>query len=210
MRYVENFPDYEFVNILCFNDNIPVNERNVDGYFNKSDVIHNEIIPLIPFMNKTSDSNVPNILLLAIDSTSYVNFERHFIRTKKLLNKQKFFELRGYNKVGANTYPNMIPFFTGQHSSEIGRNKNLSKIHYDEWPIIWRKYSQKGFITSFLEEMSWCGLFHFFFRLGFLKKPTDYQTRPYHMEIRPEKYNHYCYLDKTETEVCYHNQLDQI
>ena len=167
-----------------------------------TDIIHDEIIPLIPVVNKTSDSDVPNVLLLAIDATSFVNFKRHFIRTEKLLNKYKFYELRGYNKVGANTFPNMIPFLTGHHSPELVPDKELKNIWFDDWPIIWKKYSEKGFVTAFLEEMSWCGLFHFNL-WGFEKKPVDYQVRPWHMEIMNKKYNYYCYLDKTEMEVSF-------
>ena len=176
--------------------------------FNATDpqLIHNEIMPLIPFVNKSSESNVPNVLLLAIDSTSYVNFKRHFIRTEKLLNKHKFFELRGYNKVGSNTYPNMIPFFTGHHSSELVSDDKLNTIYFDDWPLIWKKYSEKGFITTFLEEMSYCGLFDNNLK-GFKAQPTDYQLRPFHMEIRNQKYNYYCYFDKTETQVQFDHHI---
>ena len=155
---------------------------------------------MIPFVFKKTESNVPNVLLLAIDATSYVNFKRHFNKTQELLKGKDFFELRGYNKVGQNTFPNMIPFLTGHHSRELVSDERLNRINFDDWPIIWKKYSEKGFLTAFLEEMSWCGLFHFNLK-GFKAQPTDYQLRPFHMKIMDQKYNYYCYLDKTETEV---------
>ena len=193
--------DYNFVHILCYTE-IRDNINKVK--FNESapdpQLIHNEIIPLIPFVNKTSSSDVPNVLLLAIDATSYVNFKRHFIRTEKLLNKHKFFELRGYNKVGHNTYPNMVPFLTGHFSKELVADDKLHEIFFDEWPLIWKKYSEKGFVTTFLEEMSWCGLFHYNLK-GFKNQSTDYQLRPFHNQIQKQKYSYYCYLDRTETEV---------
>jgi hypothetical protein len=176
--------------------------RNIDENFNRKDpdLIHNEIIPLIPIINKSTDSNVPNVLLLSIDSTSYLNFKRNFLRTEKFLNKQKFFELRGYNKVGANTFPNMIPFLTGHNANEFVSDEELKNIYFDDWPIVWKEYSKRGFVTAFMEDAPMFGLFHNFL-LGFKSKPTDYQTRPFHMEILPEIENKICYLDKLETEV---------
>ena len=175
---------------------------NVSKPFNKKhpNLIQDQIVPLIPVVNKTSDSDVPNVLLLAIDSTSFVNFRRHFIRTNQLMKKYNFFEMRGYNKVGKNTFPNMVPFLTGHHPEELNKYHDLVRMKFDNWPIIWKKYAAKGFVTAFVEEMPIYGLFQFN-RMGFRSKPTDYVTRPFHMEIRKDKYNYFCYRDRTETEV---------
>ena len=185
-----NFPDFEFVKIEC--------------YLNKGRsklFLYEQIVPLIPKVNKSSNTSLPNVLLLAIDSMSYTNFKRHFIRTEKLMKKYNFHELRGYTKVGQNTFPNMIPFLTGHHWQELEPNPNvLQNMYFDDWPIIWKDYSRKGFVTLFVEEMSNYGLFHFN-RKGFTVKPTDYQSRPFHMLIRKDKHNKYCYKWKTETEV---------
>ena len=116
------------------------------------------------------------------------------------MNKHNFFELRGYNKVGLNTFPNMIPYFTGHHSQELVSDNQIKLIFFDDWPLIWKKYSEKGFITSFMEEMARAGLFHYFLN-GFVRQPTDYNTRLFHQYIFEDMYNSYCYLDKTETEV---------
>ena len=131
---------------------------------------------------------------------SFVNFRRLFTKTAKLLTEQKFIELKGYTKLGLNTFPNMVPFLTGYHSDELIKGKDLMKISFEEWPIIWKNYSKKGFVTAFVEEMSRFGLFQFK-RKGFRSKPTDYATRPFHMVIENDKYNQFCYKDKTETQV---------
>ena len=196
--------DYEFVQIVCFDNRNESEIQEKVKHFKPSDpdLIHNQIIPLIPIINKTSDSKVPNVLLLAIDSTSYMNFKRLFKRTENLLKKNDFLELRGYTKVGMNTFPNMIPFLTGHVAKEIITEENLDTIYFDNWPIIWRKYSNQNFVTAFAEEMSVYGLFHYRSN-GFKRKPTDYQTRPFHMEILKSKYNKYCYISQTETEVIF-------
>ena len=179
--------------------------------FNTTDpeLIHNQIVPLIPQINKTSTSeDIPNVLLLAIDSISYLNFKRQFPKTKSLLKEHHFYELRGYTKVGTNTFPNMIPFLTGQHYTELTTDQKLKYIYFDDWPIIWRNYSSKGFVTAFLEEMSTFGLFHFNLK-GFRGQTTDYMLRPFHRKIKEQKYDDYCYLDKTETEVSPAHQIQK-
>ena len=98
-----NFPEYEFVQIVCYKNTAKNIQKRLNSTFNKKDseIIHNQIIPLIPLIKKSSEfNNIPNILLLAIDSTSYINFKRHFIRTEKFVKQHDFYELRGYNKVG--------------------------------------------------------------------------------------------------------------
>jgi len=78
---------------------------------------------------------------------------------------------------------------------------DLMKVNFEEWPIIWKNYSKEGFVTAFVEEMAAFGLFRYNGR-GFSKNPTDYSTRPFHMEIN--KNNKFCYKDRTETQVLLH------
>ena len=99
-----------------------------------------------------------------------------------------------------NTFPNMVPFLVGRHDWEIVKPGQLMKTKFDEWPIIWKNYSSKGHVTAFVEEMAKYGLFQFVGQ-GFKKKPTDYETRPFHMEIKSQKYSQFCYRDRTETQV---------
>ena len=131
-----HLPDYQFVHIVCYNKS-----RKSDQLknFNTTDpeLIHNQIIPLIPHIKKTIPSeNIPNVLLLAIDSISYLNFKRQFLKTKSLLKEHHFYELQGYNKVGANTFPNMILFLTGHNSQKFVSDDRLTSIFFDEWLII--------------------------------------------------------------------------
>ena len=194
-----NFPDYDFVHIVCYNKKYDIIAVEDDVIREDPDYIHNQIIPLIPRIEKSTDSDAPSVLLLAIDSMSFLNFRRLFTKTAKLLTEKKFIELKGYTKVGSNTFPNMVPLLTGYHSDEL-RDKYPDNVPYDEWPIIWYNYSKKGFVTAFVEETPINGLFSYYGK-GFRNRPTDYETRPFHMEIRSDKYNEFCYKDRTETQV---------
>ena len=178
-----------------------LNDSNLTSFnISDPDLIHKQIVPMIPFVEKASNISIPNVLLLAIDTTSYVNFRRNFNRTHKFIKQNNFYELRGYNKVGQNTFPNMIPYLTGYKPEELVSIDKLREIFFDDWPLIWKKYSEKGFITTFLEEMPLYGLFHYELK-GFKNEPTNYFLRPFHREIYNEKYNRFCYVEKTELEV---------
>ena len=202
---VLNIPEFEFVEILCKKNNSQNIINKLFGNLfitnnNFQDYFHKEIIPLIPFVNKTSESSAPNVILLAIDSTSFVNFKRHFIRTAKLLNKHNFFELKGYTKVGENTFPNMMPFLSGYQYNELVTDAELEKMQFDGWPLIWKKYEEQGFVTTFVEEMPKYGLFQYN-RKGFKYKPTDYYTRPFQSELEKDTNHVFCYKNKAEFEV---------
>ncbi len=207
--------NFEFVKIFCYENPIKYYNKNFAKFGNASklDLIYEEIIPLIPeiknpnskedksfITNKETNHSIPNILLIAIDSISYLNFERHFPLMKKFVKKNNFYELKGYNKVGVNTWPNMIPFLTGLKANDLVDHKNSSKIFFDDFPLIWKRFAEKGFRTLFLEEMTNYGLFNYE-KKGFKNKPTDYFSRPFSLGIKPKKYYSFCYNGKLETEV---------
>ena len=198
-----HFPYYEFVHIVCYSSSVD-KIKLLDRKTRTQGIIHDQIIPLIPRVEKSSDSNAPNILLMKIDSMSFVNFKRLFIKTGKLLTEQNFIELKGYTKVGSNTIPNMIPLLTGYHPFELTKKfKKSKKVGFDKWPIIWKDYSERGFVTTFVEEMPAFSIFRDKSK-RFRKKPTDYFTRPFVEEIISRRYNGYCYGDTTKTETQVH------
>jgi hypothetical protein len=121
-------------------------------------LIHEEIVPLIPkLVHIKPKESIPNILL---NSVSYLNFERHLPLKKKFVQNHKFYELKGYNKVGANTWPNMIQFLTGLFANELVPGIKRGKSFFDNWPLIWKKFRNKEFCTLFIEEMAKHGLFN--------------------------------------------------
>ena len=98
---------------------------------------YTKVIPLIPELKRDSkkNENLPNILLLGIESISRLNFERHFPRAKSLVVEKEFYTLYGYNKVGDNTFPNLTPLLTGQYAEDLWKEKDLP---FDYFPFIWK------------------------------------------------------------------------
>lgn len=72
-----------------------------------------------------------SVLVLGLDSTSRLNFNRQFLLTGKYLREYLgAYELLGYNKVGLNSLPNQTPLLTGT-SLDV---PNSSKF-YDDLPF---------------------------------------------------------------------------
>jgi hypothetical protein len=196
-------PNYEFVKVFCYKNETEFKNEDYENTGNnaKENLVHEEIVPLIKvYEHKESKEEIPNILLLFIDSVSYLNFERHFPLMKDFVQKHEFYQLKGFNKVGLNTWPNFIPLLTGLFDYELVTEEEKTEIFFDNWPIIWKRFVAKGFRTLFTEEMAPYGLFTYE-RKGFSRKPTDYYLRPFTNGISYSKYLQFCYNGKLETEV---------
>jgi hypothetical protein len=198
-----DLPDYEFVKVFCYSNETKFENKDFEnsGEIPKKDLVHKEIIPLIKvFEHIEHKEKIPNVLLLFFDSVSYLQFERHFPRMKSFVGEHKFYEMKGYNKVAVNTFPNIIPLLTGLFHKELAIEEELDKIYFDNWPIIWKKFSIKGFRILYIEDMYIYGLFTTV-KKGFTRKPTDYYLRPFTKGIYGERYLDFCYNGKTEDEV---------
>lgn len=59
----------------------------------------------------------PNVVVIVIESLSYLNYKRHLQKTQDLFAKHfnsTMFEFQSVIKIGENSYPNMISLITGQ------------------------------------------------------------------------------------------------
>lgn len=145
-------------------------------------------------------SNEPmSVMVFGIDSVSRLNFHRQMNETAEvLLNDLRAIELFGFNKVGDNTYPNLIPTLTGLDESELTTacipHKNDT---FDRCNWIWKTFKAKNFATAFVEDMASLGLFQYF-RNGFTKQPTDYNMRPIMIEME----QHIAKQKKVNTFLC--------
>lgn len=130
-------------------------------------------------------------------------------KTLQLLRDLEAIEFVGYNKVGDNTFPNLVPVLSGFHVEEIEKFCwNGTSDVFDDCPWIWKNYSDAGYNTGFGEDGSWYGLFTYG-KSGFSQPPVDYYLRTYiksnEDEIgHPAKYNtKYCSGTRLTTQVLY-------
>jgi Protein of unknown function (DUF229) len=120
-----------------------------------------------------------NVMILGIDSVSKLNFHRMLNATSRaIVEDLDAIEMHGYNKVGDNTFPNLIPLLSGLSSEELNGaclSSNAS-IYFDNCHFIWDDFKQKGYGTLFSEDSALLSLFNYF-KNGFEKQPVDFYFR---------------------------------
>ena len=118
----------------------------------------------------------PNILLLGIDSTSRLNYIRLMNRTRSYLRDElNTFEMSAYNKIGLNTFPNMIATLMGIPVEEAG----ITNYEFlDNYNYIWKTFSEVGYTTYLIEDNGREGIFNYL-KKGFEFSPMDYYMRAY-------------------------------
>lgn len=144
---------------------------------------------------RDDDINEPiqqlSVMILGIDSVSHLNFLRYMKRTVDYIRKRlNYVEFWGFNKVGDNTYSNLIPLFTGLAADEFKLSCMRAKeLHYTECPFIWKRFKEAEYMTSFLEDVARTSLFSMDTILS--HPPTDYYIRPIVMEMENHIGNYY-------------------
>ncbi|CAD6998483.1 uncharacterized protein LOC101462702 isoform X2 [Ceratitis capitata] len=182
------YEDYHFFALNKTNSKIILQEKSKDNVRRKElrNARGRHAIKDNSYMkNKT---NMPgqqlSIMILGIDSVSHLNFLRHMKRTADFIRKHlNYVEFWGFNKVGDNTYPNLIPLLTGLASDELKlscmRAKGMNYI--DGCPFIWKRFKEAGYITAFLEDVAESSIFGV--NPIFKYQPTDYYIRPITLEM---------------------------
>lgn len=170
-----------------------------------------QYIPLVPIKPevekrasryKTNGTDALNVILIGIDSVSKLNFLRHFRKTHEfLVTKMSAFDMKGYNKVGDNTFPNLVPLLTGNFVEHYWNETVRNTMFFDNLDFVWKAYASKGYRTFYAEDGSYTGTFNYLKR-GFEHPPTDYYYRPLGLAIENSD------LKKTSTTYCLNNQLE--
>jgi len=90
----------------------------------------------------------------------------------------KAIELRGYGRVGDNTYPNVMALLMGKLANERPPGS------IDQAPLLWQPFAESGYRTLYVEDAL---IDNHIFNIwvdgrnsprGFSKVPTDYYFRP--------------------------------
>lgn len=129
--------------------------------------------------SKNSSSPHLSLLFIGIDSISRLNSIRNLPKTRNLLQQNEWIELKGYNKIGDNTFPNIMAVFTGRNESFAFRNCLPEKVGgLDKCNLLWYDYRKAGFITTYVEDEVSMNTFNYY-KKGFKNPPTDFYFRPY-------------------------------
>ncbi|KAL0124323.1 hypothetical protein PUN28_006274 [Cardiocondyla obscurior] len=120
-----------------------------------------------------------SVLVLGIDSVSRLNFYRAMPKTEKYLRETGWIGLKGYNKIGDNTFPNLMAILTGQMSDQAySRCSPTVAYKLDNCPFLWNNFHNAGYVTAYGEDETTLSTFNYL-KVGFVDPPTDYYLRPY-------------------------------
>ncbi|XP_012282730.1 uncharacterized protein LOC105700962 [Orussus abietinus] len=133
-------------------------------------------------LNQSERSSEPrklSILMLGIDSVSRLNFRRTMPRTERHMSRTGWIPIQGYNKMGDNTFPNLMAILTGQDSQQAYGNCKPKELYgLDNCSLIWYNFRDAGYVTAYGEDETSLSTFNYL-KVGFVQPPTDYYLRPY-------------------------------
>ncbi|CAH1184293.1 unnamed protein product [Phyllotreta striolata] len=140
------------------------------------------------------NKNYPNVLLIGIDGVSASNFIRTMPKTHDLLKASGWVNLKGYNKVEDNTFPNVIAVIAGAkfsyHEGYFSDKCNpYDSNKLESCNFLWKTFKKANYTTALGEDTPKIGTFNSN-KAGFVAAPTDYYFRPYFIvaDQLPAKY----------------------
>ena len=104
------------------------------------------------FVDNTSSQPTEhlNVMIVGLDALSRLNFQRQMPRSYQfLIERMAAIEMKGYNKVGDNTFPNLVPLLTGLSDDELQHSclgtSNSSDTTFDDCPFVWNIFRRNGY-----------------------------------------------------------------
>lgn len=120
-----------------------------------------------------------SVLFLGIDSISRINFIRMLPKTRTFLVQRNWIEMKGYNKMGDNTFPNLMAVFTGKNESYAFKTCHPYNVGgMDKCDLVWYDFRKAGYVTGYAEDETSINTFNYL-KKGFNNTPSDYYFRPY-------------------------------
>lgn len=138
-----------------------------------------------------------SVMIIGLDSVSHMHFKRTMPLLDAYIKRLPHVEFWGYNRVGRNTYPNLVPMLSGLNVSEFEALCYLNMTNFDSCPLIWKNFAAEGYRTTFAEDTNH-GLFNYGLK-GFARQPTNFYMRPLMVEIH--KHTRYS-IDEEEVVHC--------
>ncbi|XP_051171898.1 uncharacterized protein LOC127288466 isoform X2 [Leptopilina boulardi] len=176
--------------------------NNVTIYKNVHSIINVEKV--LNRLNNSQNVNVSkgrkrlSVLLLGIDNVSRLNFNRNLPKTVDYLDEKGWLLMKGYNKMGENTFPNLMAILTGQGEEDACKKCNPTvPFGLDNCPMLWYNFKNAGYVTAYAEDEADWSTFNYL-KVGFVNPPTDYYLRPYIvateklLKTRRRFINYYC------------------
>ncbi|KAJ2953798.1 hypothetical protein O0L34_g1426 [Tuta absoluta] len=161
---------HEFVRVECFYYNDKIYE----------DVFKFNVYEELP---QKVDNKAFSVLMFGIDNISRKNFLRTMPKTAQFLKLRGSVQLQGFNKLGDNSLPNIIPMLAGKsfrESEDICFHRNI--YNAEACPFIWDQFKKANYQTALGSDSA----------IGVLDlneallpyKPTDFYMQSFNFETR--------------------------
>ncbi|KAH8385595.1 hypothetical protein KR200_002693 [Drosophila serrata] len=153
---------------------------------NVSDILQSDAYTLIQYtpppkgLSLEPSKRKPSVLMFGIDSLSRINIRRTMPKVFKFLSQSGWYELMGYNKIGDNTFPNLLAILAGYdpESALVNVCDWHQKGCLDRTPFLWKDFKNASYLTAYAEDETGMNTFNYI-KPGFLEQPTDYYLRPF-------------------------------
>ncbi|ODM95643.1 hypothetical protein Ocin01_11035, partial [Orchesella cincta] len=202
--------DHEFLAILC-EQLIPANasnttekNSNITKIVDMHAMVHLKanVEERLKHIRDHENEDSVNVLVLGLDGVSHMNFLRTMPKSYSyLMEELGAVEMHGFNKIGDNTYPNVVAALTSKNELEVNSTCKNDKA-FDDCPFIWKTFSKHGYRTAFGEDSTWMGGFNYLTK-GFIKPPTDYYLRPFGVAAE----EHIAHHKELNAKLCYGPRL---
>ncbi|XP_050032860.1 uncharacterized protein [Dermacentor andersoni] len=150
-----------------------------------------------PLPSDTQDR--PSVLVFGLDSISRLSMMRLLPKTYTFLTDVLgSVVFRGMNKVGDNTFPNLVALLTGMEAYTQLKHPGPKGETFDDVQFIWDDFKRDGYLTLFAEDFPEYGVFNYLAR-GFRDPPTDFYFRPYCLAMESS------FLMRSSSNLCYGN-----
>ncbi|GFR32109.1 uncharacterized protein TNCT_266021, partial [Trichonephila clavata] len=163
----------EFIKVLCYDS------EGTEIYEEYHSFIHNK--PKVEKRCKKHNEPGYSVLIIGVDAMSRLNMHRQLKKTSRyLIDNMDAIEMFGFNKVGDNTFPNLIPLLVGYDERELPQVCwNTSETEpLDECNFLWKRFAKEGYRTLYAEDFPHMSSFNYV-KEGFHYQPTDYYFRPF-------------------------------
>lgn len=120
----------------------------------------------------------PSVLIFGMDSVGRLNMQRSMPKVLQFMRDNKFYDLKGYNKMGDNTFPNIMAALAGLSEVDVPKNHcDARKLKgLENCQIIWKDFEKYGYATAYSEDYTAFSTFNYL-KKGFHKQAVDYYGR---------------------------------
>ncbi|XP_037710221.1 uncharacterized protein LOC119547433 [Drosophila subpulchrella] len=132
----------------------------------------------LPPLKLASHASSLSVLIVGLDSISQMHFSRSMARTANFLLSLPHVKLKGFNRLGNDTFDSLMPLLSGLSGQEM-RDFSSDLSSLDSCPFIWKVFQQAGYETAFGED----NVDKSIFAKGFEDQPTDFYLRPALLEM---------------------------